>query len=107
MPQFDVESFDELKLLTDALLAARPESPEEEDDDPQRDFVAEELDPLVEKILAQAEQTGSAPYSVALEDDEADRLAEALEAFLDVAAETGDVFRTGEIEGLMRRLGRG
>ncbi|MBM3271351.1 MAG: hypothetical protein FJZ01_27260 [Candidatus Sericytochromatia bacterium] len=104
MTRFEIESWDELRLLTDALLATRPEAEEVgEDDEP----VAEEIDPLIEKILSQAEQDAVAPYSLELADEEADRLAESLEAYLDAAAETGDVFQTGEIEGLMRRLGRG
>jgi len=105
MTRFEIESFDELKLLTDALLATRPEVVEEAAED--EELVAEELDPLVEKILSQAEQDGVAPYTLELGDDEAERLAEALEGFLDAAAETGDLFQTAEIEGLMRRLGKG
>jgi hypothetical protein len=104
VPTLDIESFEELKLLTDALLAARPEPAEDEDGE---EFLTEELDPLLDKILAQAESGGVAPYQLELDEEEADRVAEALEGVLDAAAETGDVFQTGEIEGLLRRLGRG
>ncbi len=104
MPTLDIESFEELKLLTDALLAARPDPAEDDEDE---EIQAEDLDPLLDKILSQAESGGLAPYQLELDEDEADRVAEALEGVLDAAAETGDVFQTGEIEGLMRRLGRG
>ncbi len=106
----NVESFEELQLLTEALLAVRadrdgePEPSEDLDEDRQE---VEELDPLIDKILSQAESGGIAPYVVDLDETEADRVSEALEFCLDAAADSGDVFRTAEIEGLMRRLGRG
>lgn len=97
----ELESLEELKLLTDALLGTLPEESEEE-----REFPAE-MDPLIDKILSQAEAGEIAPYTIELDEEEAQRLADALEAFLDLAAESGDVFGAAEVEGIMRRLGRG
>lgn len=97
----ELESLEELKLLTDALIGTLPEEPDEE-----RELPAE-MDPLIDKILSQAEAGEIAPYRIELEDDDARRLADALEAFLDLAAESGDVFGAAEVEGLMRLLGRG
>ncbi len=97
----ELENLDELKILTDALIGTMPEDDEIERDDPAP------LDPLIDKILAQAEEGLLAPYRVELDDDEADRLADALEAFLDLAAQEGDLFGAAEVESLMKRLGRG
>lgn len=96
----ELESLDELKLLTDALLGTLPEEPEDSDTIP-------EMDPLIDKILSQAEAGEIAPYTVELDEEEAERLADALEAFLDIAAESGDLFGAAEVESLMKRLGRG
>lgn len=96
----ELDNLDELKLLTDALLGSMPEEDEEIE-------TPAEMDPLIEKILAQAEAGEVAPYVVELDDEEAERLADALEAFLDLAAETGDLFGAAEMESLMKRLGRG
>jgi len=96
----DIETLDELKFLTDALLATLPEEDEERES-------PVEMDPLIDKILSQAEAGVVTPYRLEFDDDEAERLADALEAFLDAAAEEGDVFLAGEIESVMRRLGRG
>jgi hypothetical protein len=98
----EIENVDELTLLTDALLRVLGTDDEEADTD-----VPAEMDPLIDKILGQAESGVTAPYELELEPEEAERIADALEAFLDFAAEEGDVFRTAEIESLMRRLGRG
>ncbi|MEB3298387.1 MAG: hypothetical protein VKO21_02735 [Candidatus Sericytochromatia bacterium] len=98
-----LRDLEELRVLTAALLADRaPASASEE-----RIAEAEEMDPLVDKLLTAAEKDGfGADSGLVLDDAECQRLVEAVEVQLDAAAESGDLFLVGDLEAVLRKLGR-
>jgi len=94
----------ELRLLTAALIAERPElSPAEAEALP-----AETMDPLINRLLQAAETQGFGHEAgLALETAERDRLLAAVERQLDLAAEQGELFLVGDLEAVLRKLGQG
>ena len=94
----------ELRLLTAALIAERPElSPAEAEALP-----AESMDPLINRLLQAAETQGFGHETgLALEAAERDRLLSAVEKQLDLAAEQGELFLVGDLEAVLRKLGQG
>lgn len=96
----------QIRILTDAILALKPELPEAPLDDER--LPVEEMDPLINRLLSQAEaQMGAKRFTVKLDAADAQAVSEALSTYLDVAAEGGDIFLAAEIDGLLSQLVRG
>ncbi|MBU6429631.1 MAG: hypothetical protein KGR26_11505 [Cyanobacteria bacterium REEB65] len=103
-----IATLDDLRRLTDALLAERAGIAgadvavlgEEEG-------IVEDMDPLIDVILRQAEATGGLDFDLELDEAAADRLANALEQQLERLATAGELFQVGETQEVLRQLGRG
>ncbi len=108
--RFHIESLDDLRLLTDAILATLPES---EDADvavlgeSTDDAAIQEMDPLVDGILRQAESAGGEEFDLVLEGEEESRLLDALDQQMERLAEEGELFKVGELQAILRQMGRG
>lgn len=88
----------DLRLLTEAFLAACP-PPESKEGE------LAQMDPLLEKILNQAQTQIEHPvYTLSLEDEEAERLSEALTCVLEDISEEGDLLMIGHLGELLSRL---
>lgn len=95
----------QIRILTDALIALRPELPELPLDDAER-LPVEQMDPLIHRLLSQAEaQMGASRFTVRLAPDDAAAVSEALSTYLEVAAEGGDIFLAAEVDALLGMLG--
>ena len=67
----------------------------------------QDMDPLVDDILRQAEGAGGESFDLVLEGDEETRLLDALDQEMERLAEAGDLFKVGELQAVLRQLGRG
>lgn len=92
----------QIRILTDALIALKPEVATEASDER---LPVEQMDPLINRLLSQAEaQIGARSFTVRLDDTDAKAIKEALSTYLDVAAEGGDIFLAAEIDGLLTQM---
>lgn len=90
----------QIRIITDALIAMKPEAAG--DAESAERLPVEEMDPLIDRLLRQAEsQMGARQFSVRLEDEDAQAVSAALSAYLEVAAEGGDIFLAAEIDALL------
>lgn len=93
----------QIRIITDALIALKPEAAAAETEER---LPVEEMDPLINRLLTQAEsQMGARSFTVRLADDDAQAVRDALSTYLDVAAEGGDIFLAAEIDALLSQLG--
>lgn len=89
----------QLRLLTESFIATQPGA---EDED-----AIGVLPPVLKSLLDQAQaQIGAAEFTLRLTPAEATELREALTLQLDEAAETGDIFALGELQGIITQLER-
>lgn len=90
----------QIRIITDALIALRPEAAEDQERLP-----VEEMDPLINRLLSQAEaQMGANRFKVSLSREDAKAIEEALTTYLEIAAEGGDIFLTAEIDALLSQV---
>jgi hypothetical protein len=88
----------ELRLLSEILLAVHPKCVSEEG-------LPETMDPLLDKLLSQAHaQIEEAAYCIELDPDELKRIQGVLAEALDEAAEDGDIFLIGQLQGLFEKF---
>lgn len=105
-----IESLEDLRVLTDAVLANLPER-----DGADLAVLGEEIetgavsemDPLIDEILRQAESSDGEAFDLELEGDDEERLVSALEKQMEAFASAGDLFQVGELQAVLRELGRG
>lgn len=95
-----ITTLEELRLVTDALLELLPDAETSEDGDE-----IQPMDPLIDKILMQAEESDGGEFELDLDEEDTDRVRTALENLLENAAAEGDMFKTGEAQVLLNRLG--
>lgn len=89
----------QLRLLTEGYLATRPGDEEQE--------AIGVIPPVIKSLLDQAQaQIGAAAFALTLAPHEVAELHEALTVQLDEAAETGDIFALGELQGILMQLER-
>lgn len=94
----------QIRIITDALIALRPELPEPPLDDAER-VPVEQMDPLIHRLLSQAEaQMGANRFTVRLAPADSAAVSEALSTYLEVAAEGGDIFLAAEVDALLGML---
>ncbi len=87
----------QLRLLTDCYLASQPGSEDE----------IGVLPPVIKGLLDQAQdQIGAVEFALTLAPREATELREALTVQLEEAAESGDIFALGELQGIITQLER-
>ena len=92
----------QIRIITDALIALKPEATIEESEER---LPVEEMDPLINRLLSQAEaQIGARTFTVRLASEDAQAVKEALSTYLEVAAEGGDIFLAAEIDGLLGQM---
>lgn len=92
----------QIRIITDALIALKPESTDAESEER---LPVEEMDPLINRLLSQAEaQIGAKSFKVTLGPEDALTVSDALSTFLDMAAEGGDIFLAAEIDSLLGQL---
>lgn len=88
----------DLRLLSEAILSTLPEQHVEAG-------MLETLDPLLEKLLTQAQSQIEEPlYHLHLEEAEVVRLRDVLACALDQVAEEGDIMLMGHLGELLSRL---
>lgn len=91
----------QLRLLTEGFLASQPE------EEPSDEDLIGVLPPVIKKLLDQAQgQIGAAAFDLRLTTAEATELREALTNQLEEAAESGDIFALGELQGIITQLER-
>lgn len=92
----------QIRILTDALIALKPDVTTEATEER---LPVEEMDPLINRLLSQAEaQIGAKSFKLRLDPSDAQAVKEALSTYLDVAAEGGDIFLAAEIDGLLGQM---
>jgi hypothetical protein len=92
----------QIRIITDALIALKPETPPSDDD---ARVPVEEMDPLIDRLLGQAEsQMGARTFKVRLAAEDARAVSDALSTYLDVAAQGGDIFLAAEIDMLLSQF---
>lgn len=92
----------QIRIITDALIALKPESTDAESEER---LPVEEMDPLINRLLSQAEaQIGAKSFKVTLGPEDTQAVSDALSTFLDMAAEGGDIFLAAEIDSLLGQL---
>lgn len=92
----------QIRIITDALIALKPESTDAESEER---LPVEEMDPLINRLLSQAEaQIGAKSFKVTLGPEDTLTVSDALSTFLDMAAEGGDIFLAAEIDSLLGQL---
>ena len=92
----------QIRIITDALIALKPEAADAESEER---LPVEEMDPLINRLLSQAEaQIGAKTFKVTLSPDDTQAVSDALSTFLDMAAEGGDIFLAAEIDSLLGQL---
>jgi len=92
----------QIRVITDALIALKPEPAPVETEER---LPVEEMDPLINRLLSQAEaQIGARTFTVKLAPEDARAVKEALLTYLEVAAEGGDIFLAAEIDGLLGQI---
>lgn len=92
----------QIRIITDALIALKPEN---EAVSEEVHLPVEEMDPLINRLLSQAEaQIGAKTFTVSLSPEDAQAVNDALSTYLEVAAEGGDIFLAAEIDGLLGQL---
>jgi len=95
----------QIRIITDALLALKPESAPADEDER---LPVEEMDPLINRLLSQAEaQIGANRFTVRLSPEDAHAVTEALSTYLEVAAEGGDIFLAAEVDALLGQIHAG
>lgn len=97
----------QIRILTDALIAMKPEADKEIAGDPgeAERLPVEEMDPLIDRLLRQAEaQMGARTFTVRLEEADARAVSAALSGYLEVAATGGDIFLAAEIDALLSQI---
>lgn len=89
----------QLRLVTEGFLASKPGGEAEEE--------IGVLPPVIKSLLDQAQsQIGAGEFALRLSPAEAADLREALTVQLDEAAESGDIFALGELQGIITQLER-
>ncbi|MNK32063.1 hypothetical protein D3C87_505140 [compost metagenome] len=92
----------QIRIITDALIALKPEAASAETEER---LPVEEMDPLINRLLSQAEaQIGARTFTVKLAPEDAHAVKDALLTYLEVAAEGGDIFLAAEIDGLLGQM---
>lgn len=92
----------QIRILTDALIATKPEA---EPADEETRLPVEEMDPLIHRLLSQAEdQMGANRFTVTLSPEDAQAITDALATYLEIAAEGGDIFLAAEIDALLGQI---
>lgn len=87
----------QLRLLTESYLAGQPGGDDE----------LGVIPPVIKSLLDQAqEQIGAARFALVLAPPEAAELRETLTLQLEEAAESGDIFALGELQGIITQLER-
>ncbi len=95
----------QIRIITDALIALKPETTEASSEER---LPVEEMDPLINRLLSQAEaQIGARSFTLRLAPADAQEVSDALSTYLEVAAEGGDIFLAAEIDALLGQLVRG
>ena len=95
----------QIRIITDALIALKPETAPVDED---VRLPVEQMDPLINRLLSQAEaQIGANRFTVKLTSVDAHAVTEALSTYLDVAAEGGDIFLAAEIDALLGQIHAG
>jgi hypothetical protein len=94
----------QIRIITDALIALKPQAADVESDER---LPVEEMDPLINRLLSQAEaQIGAKTFKVTLGPEDTQTVSDALSTFLDLAAEGGDIFLAAEIDSLLGQIER-
>lgn len=89
----------QLRLVTEGYLASQSA----EQDEPAIGVIP----PVIKSLLDQAQQQiGAAEFVLTLVPQQAAELREALTVQLDEAAESGDIFALGELQGILMQLER-
>lgn len=89
----------QLRLVTEGYMASQPGTESE--------LGIGVIPPVIKSLLDQAqEQIGAAAFALTLAPHEVAELHEALTVQLDEAAETGDIFALGELQGILMQLER-
>ena len=89
----------QLRLVTEGYLARQPGG--------EGEMAVGVLPPVIKSLLDQAQQQiGAAEFTLTLLPQEVTDLHEALTEQLDEAAESGDIFALGELQGILLQLER-
>jgi hypothetical protein len=92
----------QIRIITDALIALKPE---DADASSEERLPVEEMDPLINRLLSQAEsQIGARSFTMRLAPADAHAVSDALSTYLEVAAEGGDIFLAAEIDALLSQF---
>lgn len=98
MPEHLKLDLTQLRFLTEAYLSTLPETPDDE---------LTEIPTVIQRLLDQAQsQAGSAHFTLTIGREDAAQLAAALAPQLEEAADSGDIFALGELQGLLAQLER-
>ena len=97
----------ELQLLSEAMLALSQKMPEkrEEPEEAEKIELAEKLDPLLDKILQQAQaQIEETEYVLELSDEEGEKTSSLLSEALALVAEDGDIILIGQLGEILSKF---